>query len=149
MWGDAWVMFEYKQKHTPTETRSRGQKVARNDFPTISMCWGAIISAICNKNELKIQEMSWFLCVGCVGCVVAVRVQEKKHTSRGTLESAKSSTKWLPNYQYVLWGDNICNLQPKWAHNSRDGRIAMSGMWGVSEYKPKNTLSRVESRNKN
>ena len=102
---DAWVMCEYNQKHTPTETRSRGQKLARIEVLALSMCWRVMISAICtDKNEVRIQEMSWFLCVGCVGCALAVRVQGNKHTSRSTLKSAKSNTKLYPNYQYVFEG---------------------------------------------
>ena len=119
MCGMFW-MCDKKPKHTPQGTHSRAQKLARLHLLALSMCWRVMISVICNKNELRIQEMSQFLCVGCVGCVLAVRVQGKKHTSRGTPKSAKSSTKWLPSYQYVLKGNDICNLQQKLAHNSRD-----------------------------
>ena len=104
-----------------------------------------MISAICNKNELRIQEMSQFLCVGCVGCVLAVRVQGKKHTSRGTPKSAKSITSLPPSYQYVLSGDDICNLQQKLAQNSRDERIGMCGMCWICESEPKHTPSGVET----
>ena len=136
---DAWVMCEYNQKHTPTETRSRGQKLARIEVLALSMCWRVMISAICtDKNEVRIQEMSWFLCVGCVGCALAVRVQGNKHTSRSTLKSAKSNTKLYPNYQYVFEGwwypeylqsatKMSSELIPWNSRNSRDERIDFGG----------------------
>ena len=79
-------MCEYKQKNTRTRIPSRTQKLAQIEVIALSMCWGVMISAICNKNELKIQEISWLLFVGCG--IYANEV--KMHTFRGWINSAKT-----------------------------------------------------------
>ena len=79
-------MCEYKQKNTRTRIPSRTQKLAQIEVIALSMCWGVMISAICNKNELKIQEISWLLCVGCGIYANEVKI----HTFRGWINSAKT-----------------------------------------------------------
>ena len=79
---DVWVQAK---KYTYQDT-SRTQKPAQIEVIALSMCWGVMISAICNKNELKIQEISWLLCVGCGIYANEVKI----HTFRGWINSAKT-----------------------------------------------------------
>ncbi len=107
---DAWVIGDYKQKNTSTGTPERTQKIARIEVLALSMCWGMMISAICNKNELRIQEISRVSCESVWVATTDVWVQAKKHMYQDTVKNAKTSSNWGHSSQYVLSGDDICNL---------------------------------------
>ena len=137
-------MCEYKQKHTPPGTHSKAQNLARIQRLALSVCWRVMIYAICNKNELIIQDISRFPFVGRAGWWCECK-QKQTHL-RGTREIAKTRKTPTPSSQYVMRGDDLCHLQHKWAHNSRDELILMCGMSRMCEYEPpKHPPSGVET----
>ena len=66
-----------------------------------------MISAICNKNELKIQEMSGLACVGCAGCA-----STSKNTPSGVETTVQKLTRcFTRNKNDVLRGKEIWRLK--------------------------------------
>ena len=59
-------MCEYKQKHTPTETRSRGQKLARIEVLALSMCWRVTLKSAKSNTKLYPNYQyveGWYNCI--------------------------------------------------------------------------------------